>query len=184
MGLRHLYQGSVGDSKHWITDIQLFIRGHWPHCLYHITCPLIVHTRHLFVCLYQWWSLITPVSLGWWALGWPEHSCRAITAALSGGLPGCASPRWRFCLQLAGGPNLYNRGRQVLTSDSGCFWNGGIYGDVGIRALGVRQQRVYNSRSRPWSSPSLSFWTSYLRPSRPSWEGFGVGLQVRGWGDA
>ena len=35
---------------------------------------------------------ITPVSLGRRALGRPEHSCRAITAALTGGLPRSVSP--------------------------------------------------------------------------------------------
>ena len=128
--------------------------------------------------------LITPVSLGRRALGRPEHSCRAITAALSGGLPGSSSPWWRLCLRLAGGPNLDNHGRQVLTSDSGCFWKGSVYGNVGIQSLGARQQRIYNSRPLPQSSPSLSCRTSHKWPSRPSWKGFGVGLQVRGWGEA
>ena len=128
--------------------------------------------------------LITPVSLGRRALGWPEHSCRAITAALSGGLPGSASHWRRLCLRLAGGANLDNRGRQFLTSDSGCFWKGGVYGDVGIRALGARHQRINNPTPLSRSSPSLSCRTSHIWPSRPSREGSGVGLQVRGWGEA
>ena len=138
---------------------------------------LTVYTTSLFInCSYtsliqlfiQGVILITPVSLGRRALGRPKHSCRAITAALSGGLPGSASPRRRLCLRLAGGPNLYNRGRQVLTSDSSCFWKGGVYGDIGIRALGARQQRIHDSRPLPQSSPSLSCRTIYLRPSGPS----------------
>ena len=59
-----------------------------------------------------------------------------VTAALSGGLPGSASPHRRGCLWLAGTPNLHNRRRQFLASDSGWLWKGGVYDNVGVWALG------------------------------------------------
>ena len=118
------------------------------------------------------------------ALGWLEHSCWAIATALAGGLPRSASPcRW-FWLRLAGGPNINNRGRQGLSSNSGSFWQSGFDGDAGVLALGALHQRVNNPRPLSQSSPSLSCRTSHMRPSRPSREGFGVGVQVRGWGEA
>ena len=114
------------------------------------------------------------------ALGRPEHSCRAIATALAGGLPRSASPgQWRW-LRLAGGPNINNCGRQGLSSNSGSFWQGGVYGDVGVWALGERQQRVDYPGPLSQSSPSLSCRTSHIGPSRPSREGFGRGVQVRG----
>ena len=127
---------------------------------------------------------ITPVSMGRRLFGRPEHSCRAIATALAGGLPRSASPcRWVW-LRLAGGPNINNRGRQGLMSNSGCICQGGVYGDAGVWALGARQQRIYNPRPLSQSSPSLSCRTSHIGPSRPSREGFGVRVQVRGSGEA
>ena len=113
------------------------------------------------------------------ALGRPEHSRRAIATALAGGLPGSASPgRWRW-LRLAGGPNIYNSGRQGLASNSSNFGQSGFYSDSGVWALGARQQRVDNPRPLSQSSASLSCRTSHIGPSRPSREGFGRGVQVR-----
>ena len=110
-GLRHLYQGSVGDGKHWITGIQ------GSHGVIDLN---FVYTLSLLVSVYTvtWFNVytrrvisITPVPLRRWALGRPIHSCRAVMAALSGGLPGSVSPHWRGCLRLAGIPNLHNRRR-------------------------------------------------------------------------
>ena len=102
------------------------------------------------------------------ALGRLEHSCRAIATALAGGLPRSASScRWLW-LRLAGGPNINNHGRQGLSSNSGSFWQGGVYDDAGVWALGARQQRVDYPRPLSQSSPSLSCRTSHIGPSRPS----------------
>ena len=118
------------------------------------------------------------------ALGRPEHSRRAIATALAWGLPGSASPGWWCWLRLAGGPNIYNSGRQGLASNSSSFGQSGFYGDAGVWALGARQQLVDNPRPLSQSSPSLSCRTSHIGPSRPSREGFGRGVQVRRWGEA
>ena len=82
-----------------------------------LTLTLFIPCRYLLLTVYtvMWFIVytrevisITPVPLRRWTLGWPIHSCRAVTAALSGGLPGSASLLSRGCLWLAGTPNLHH----------------------------------------------------------------------------
>ena len=52
--------------------------------------------------------------------------------------------------------NINNRGRQGLMSNSGCFWQAGVYGDAGVWALGARQQRIYYPRPLSLRAPPAS----------------------------
>ena len=122
--------------------------------------------------------------MGQRALGRPEHSRRAIATAFARRPSRSASPVWWRWLGLAGASNVHNSGRLGLASYCSSFGQSGFYCDAGVWTLGAQQQRVNYSRPLSNSFPSLSFWTSHLRPSRPSWEGFGAGLQQRRWGEA
>ena len=162
-----VYNRSLPDS--------VYTRSFPRYCLYQVISKILFIPGHCYILFITGWcypnhSSVRGAASAWAARTLPSSDCDGACAT-------AFEKHVSWLMALVGASNIHNSGQQGLASYCSSFRQSGFYRDAGVSTLGTRQQRVNYSRPLSNSFPSLSFWTSHLRPSRPSGEGFGAGLQ-------